>query len=99
MHKVLPAIRTMFLLFIIVYALWAASPWDGVTATVTLEAWHRLQRVAWIAIAWIGFETLLGWIMAAFRRPRAATTPPHPGTAPTVSGTGARPASPPSPRS
>ena len=96
MHKVLAAIRTMFLLFIIVFALWAASPWDGVTATVTLEAWHRLQRVTWIAIAWIGFETLLGWIMAAFRRPRAATKPP--GAPPSVSGTSPRPASPPSPR-
>ena len=98
MHKVLPALRTVFLVFIVIYALWAASPWDGVTATVTLEAWHRLQRVAWIAIAWIAFETLLGWIMASFRRPRAATAAPTPGVPATPRGPGAPPASSTAPR-
>ena len=77
MARTFAVIRTLFLVFIIIYTL-ATAPialWDSSTATVTIEALRRLQRATWIAIAWIGFETLLGWVVVSFRKPRPATPP------------------------
>ncbi len=71
MYKAFAALRTLFLIFIVAYTLVVAPEaiFAG-TVTVTVDTLHRLQRATWLAIAWIAFETLLGWIVAAFRTGR-----------------------------
>jgi hypothetical protein len=78
MSKVLAALRTVFLVFIIGYT-FRAMPffWSAVPRTFD-EQYSRcatslglVVRAAWIAIAWIALETAIGW-WAATRKPRVA---------------------------
>jgi hypothetical protein len=83
MLKTLAVVRSLFLIFIVVYTLRGMPIW-GLTRTFD-EQYARcsaslgaITAAAWIAIAWIGFETAMGWWMAARQaaRKRAAATPP-----------------------
>lgn len=77
MYKTLAVVRTLFLLFIIGYTLLTApvEVWGSATLAVSIESLRRLNRAAWIAIAWIAFETVLAWVVIRFRR---APTPAEP---------------------
>ncbi len=82
MLKTLAVLRSLFLVFIVVFTLRGMPIW-GLTRTFD-EQYARcsaslgsITAAAWIAIAWIAFETAVGWWMAARRdRKRAAATPP-----------------------
>jgi hypothetical protein len=82
MYKAMAVIRTLFLLFIVGFTLISAPTeiWGSATLAVSIESLRRLNRAAWIAIAWIALETLLAWIVIRFRRPKAtpASEPPPP---------------------
>ncbi len=79
MAKFMAVIRTLVLVFLVLYTLIVApfAFWSG-TLAVTVDAMHRLLRATWLAIAWIGFETLLAWIIVAFSRPKARAEAPRP---------------------
>ncbi len=75
MLKVLAVIRTLFLVFILGYTVRAMPIWSNVARTFD-EQYARCSnslslaiRAAWFAIAWIAFETIVGWWLAS-RRPR-----------------------------
>jgi hypothetical protein len=87
MYKALAVLRTAFLLFIAGYTLLTAPAevWGSATLAVSIDSLRRLNRAAWIAIAWIAFETILAWVVIRFRR-----APPAPPTT-------ATPAAPPQP--
>src|SRR5512138_314798 len=87
MIKVLAVVRTVFLVFIIGYTV-RAMPFFFTNVSRTFDeqysrcanALGQVSRAAWIAVAWIAFETALGWWMAT-RASRAAKTkvaPPLP---------------------
>jgi hypothetical protein len=79
-------LRTIYLLVMVAYALWA-TPWMPLTVARTFDEQYSrcasslvtLQRATWLAIAWIALETLVGW-GAIWRRARAerakAAAPP-----------------------
>ncbi len=79
MYKTLAVVRTLFLLFIIGYTLLTApvEVWGSATLAVSIESLRRLNRAAWIAIAWIAFETVLAWIVIRFRRAPTPAEPPE----------------------
>ncbi len=71
MLKLLAILRTIFLVFIIGYTV-RATPFLGEVSRTFDEQYARcatglglLLRAAWIAIAWIAFETAVGWWLAA----------------------------------
>ena len=75
MLKVLAILRSLFLVFIIGFTA-RAMPWFTNVARTFDEQYARCSdalslvvRAAWIAIAWIAFETAVGWWQAT-RRPR-----------------------------
>jgi hypothetical protein len=82
MAKALAVLRTAFLVFIAGYTLRAmpfvtspARTFDEQYAVCSASL-HLLVRAAWIAIAWIAFETVVGWMGVSWRgrRARLATT-------------------------
>ncbi len=84
MYKALAVIRTAFLLFIAGYTL-RAMPFFYSVANTFDEQYARCSaslnlviRAAWIAVAWITFETVAGWLLVSLSRPRAPKTPPAP---------------------
>ncbi|HET6439821.1 MAG TPA: hypothetical protein VFG59_17275 [Anaeromyxobacter sp.] len=87
MLKVLAVLRTLYLVFIVVFTLRGMPIW-GLTRTFD-EQYARcssslgmVTSAAWLAIAWIGFETALGWWLASRRpkKPAAAVPPPDAAT-------------------
>jgi len=75
MLKVIAAVRTVFLVFVIGSAVRAMPFWTSVARTFD-EQYARcsnsldlLIRAVWIAIGWIALETLAGWWIAVRRRP------------------------------
>jgi hypothetical protein len=92
MYKALAVIRTVFLLFLVGYTI-RAMPFFTSVANTFDEQYARCSaslnlviRAAWLAVAWITFETLVGWILVSRGRkhaPMPASTappaaPPHP---------------------
>jgi ABC-type sulfate transport system permease component len=81
MLKFLAVVRTIFLVFIIGYTVYAmAGPWADVARTFD-EQYARcaagltqLRNAAWLAIAWILLETILGWFVATRQRPARKLT-------------------------
>jgi hypothetical protein len=80
MLKTLAVIRTLFLIFIVGYTA-RAMPWFSSVPRTLDEQYSRIAgaadmvtRAAWMAVGWIAFETLLGWVMAA-RSGRKASAP------------------------
>ena len=92
MSKVLAVARTLFLVFIVGYTLLnaPAEVWGSAAVAVRFESLQRVHRAAWLAIAWIAFETALAWLVIRVRRPRKvepaerapATEPGQPPVAP-----------------
>ncbi len=86
MYKALAVLRTVYLIFIVGYTIRAMPVFSTVPRTFDEQyarcstALNLLVRAAWLAIAWIAFETVLGWILA--RRARRQV-PPVPENAPT----------------
>lgn len=81
MYKTMAVVRTAFLLFIVGYTLLTApiEVWGSATLAVSVDSLRRLNRAAWIAIAWIAFETALAWIVIRFRKaPQPAAAPVQP---------------------
>ncbi len=75
MLKVMAVLRTLFLIFIVIYA-FTSTPWSLTLPANTAALYdkcrvsvYELQRAAWFAIAWIAFETVVGWFMAT-RQPK-----------------------------
>jgi hypothetical protein len=103
MAKTLAVLRTAFLVFIAGYTLRAmpfvtspARTFDEQYAVCSASL-HLLVRAAWIAIAWIAFETVVGWIAVSWRgrrARRAATTATPTRTATPAPTTTAAPSSP-----
>ncbi len=70
MLKVMAVLRTVYLVFIIGFTA-RAMPWFASVPRTLDEQYSRcagsvslLMRSAWFAVAWIAFETLVGWWMA-----------------------------------
>ncbi len=91
MKKVMAVLRTVFLLFIFGFTV-RALPMFGQQMTRTLDEQYSrcvsnfelAEHAAWYAIAWIAFETAMGWWLAT-RKPKGAppgskvaTPPPTP---------------------
>jgi hypothetical protein len=75
MLKALAVLRTIFLVFIVGFTVRAMPFWQSVSRTFDeqyarcADAVSLLIRAAWLAIAWIALETIVGWWLAS-RRPR-----------------------------
>jgi len=74
MYKALAVLRTIYLLFIVGYTVRAMPIFTSVSNTFD-EQYARCStslslavRSAWLAIAWITFETVVGWILASRAR-------------------------------
>jgi len=86
MYLVMPVLRTVFFVFIVGFTVRAVQlPWqisrtfDDQYARCT-SSLEILQRAAWLAVAWILVEVVVGWL--AVRRRRAAAALPAAPTAP-----------------
>ena len=88
MYWALAVLRTVFLVFIVGFTIRAMPVFTSVANTFDEQyarcsaSLNLVLRAAWIAVAWIALETILGWILVR-RRPRptapaAAATPPPP---------------------
>jgi hypothetical protein len=90
MLKVTALVRTLFLVFIVGYLVWALPLGLLVTSaakqgdiSVKLDLVTRVATVAWVAVGWIALETALSWGRAwlaarAQRRTAAPAAPPAP---------------------
>jgi len=85
-YKILAVVRSLYLIFIIGYTVRALPIFVNLARTHD-ESYARcadslslINRAAWFAIAWIAFETAIGWWMAFGRR----AAPPPPAPAPTT---------------
>ncbi len=87
MLKVLAVLRSLFLVFIVGYTVRAMPWWTNVARTFDeqyarcSDALSLIIRAAWVAIAWIAFETLAGWWLAT-RPPRLHIEVPKSGGEP-----------------
>ncbi len=70
MLKVMAVLRSVFLVFIIGSSV-RAMPWFTTVPRTFDEQYSRcsasvslLIRAVWLAIAWVAFETIVGWWMA-----------------------------------
>jgi hypothetical protein len=82
MLKAFATIRTIFLVFIVGYTVrglpyWTVARTFDEQYARCAQAMTLLLRAAWIAIGWIAFETILGWLLAT-RRPKGAAAIPVP---------------------
>jgi preprotein translocase subunit SecG len=88
MLKTLAVVRTVFFLFLIGFRLYASPPYMTMPRTLDEQysrcasAQQMLSSVAWVAIAWIALEVLLGWIVARRQRSAPALQPPPPAPGP-----------------
>jgi hypothetical protein len=87
MIKALAIVRTVFLIFIVGYTVRAMPVFVNQARTFD-ESYARcadslslMNKAAWFAIAWIAFETVVGWLMAS-RRPKVAEKAPQGGEPP-----------------
>jgi hypothetical protein len=74
MLKALAVLRTVYLVFIVGYTVRAMPLVTSVARTFDEQyalcsaSLHVLVRAAWLAIAWIAFETVVGWVAVSWRR-------------------------------
>ena len=88
MYWALAVLRTVFLVFIVGFTIRAMPVFTSVANTFDEQyarcsaSLNMVMRAAWIAVAWIALETILGWILVRRRSrptaPAAAATPPPP---------------------
>jgi hypothetical protein len=80
-YKILAAVRTVFLAFIIFYTIKNTPILFGLPDDINeplricKAAYSSTSGATWMAIAWITFEVLVGWWLA-LRKPAAATAAP-----------------------
>ena len=84
MYKALAVLRTLYLLFIVGYTVRAMPIFTSVSNTFDEQyarcssSLNLVLRAAWFAIAWIAFETAVGWFLATRARPTpTAPVPPQ----------------------
>jgi hypothetical protein len=84
MLKAMAVIRTLFLIFIIGYTV-RATPLTTAFSRTFDEQYARcstslglLVKAAWLAVAWITLETIVGWIMAVRKPGKTAVAVSHP---------------------
>jgi hypothetical protein len=83
MLKVLAVLRTVYLVFIVGYTVRAMPLFTSVSNTFDEQyarcssALNLVVRAAWMAVAWIALETVVGWIVAR-RAPRHRAAAPSP---------------------
>ena len=93
MLKVFAVLRTIYLVFIVGYTVRAMPFFTSVAGTFDEQyarcsaALGLVVRAAWLAVAWIALETVVGWIAVGRRRREAAATaaaqaPPPPPASP-----------------
>jgi hypothetical protein len=96
MVKVLPFLRTIFLILIVGYTVWVmpfaivfSSAQTQNVVAVSPDLVRSVARAAWLAIGWIALETFIGWSKVAWvnRAERKqlearASAPPPPGAPP-----------------
>ena len=89
MYKVLAVLRTVYLLFIAGYTV-RAMPFFATVSRTFDEQYARcsaaldlLVRAAWLAIAWIAFETIVGWLLVSRSRRASAPAAAGPASPPT----------------
>jgi len=82
--KALAVFRTLVFVFLVVFT-FRAMPVFVSPARTFDETYARcatsvdmLQRSAWLAIAWVGIETIIGWILATRRKKADAAAPAAP---------------------
>jgi len=97
MLKTLAVLRTAYLVFIIGYTV-RAMPFITTVARTFDEQYaicssslHVLVRAAWLAIAWIAFETVVGWLLARRKAAPLPATQAAASTPPASPGSAARP--------
>lgn len=91
MLKALAMLRTLFLVFVVGYTVRAMPWWSNVARTFDeqyarcSDALALMIRAVWLAIAWVAFETLVGWWIAtrgpkapAMAKAGAPSSPPPP---------------------
>lgn len=77
MTRLWATLRTLYLLAVVGYAVWA-TPWMPMTVARTFDEQYArcaaaivpLQKAAWFAIAWIALEVVVGW-MGVWKSTRA----------------------------
>ncbi len=70
MTRLWAVLRSIYLLVIVGYAIWA-TPWMPMTVARTFDeqyarcanALSPLQKAVWLAIAWIALEVVVGWLV------------------------------------
>ena len=78
LSRIWATVRTIYLVAVVAYTLWA-MPWVNLTVARTFDETYArcagaivpLQRAAWLAIAWVALETVVGWF-AVWRASTAA---------------------------
>jgi hypothetical protein len=83
MYKTLAVLRTVYLIFILGYTVRAMPLFTTVSNTFDEQyarcssSLNLVVRAAWLAVAWIAFETVVGWFLATRgkKKPAAAATP------------------------
>lgn len=102
MTRLMAVLRTLFLVFVVLYALkelpialfFSGDARRG-DVMVPYTRIRDVSTVAWLAIAWIAVEAVVGWShvwVAGKLRARAAAraVPPQPPQPPSATGSGAR---------
>jgi hypothetical protein len=85
MPKVMAVLRTLFLVFIVIYMLVELpilAMMSGDSQNIDKDSVRRVAGVAWVAIAWIAFETALAWTRVWLEARRAGKA--KPGASPPV---------------
>jgi hypothetical protein len=83
-YKVLAVLRTAFLAFILFYTIKNTPILFGLPSDINepykicKESYEMLKSATWLAIAWIVFETAVGWFLAT----RGAKLPAKPAAVP-----------------
>ena len=84
MYKALAVLRTLYLVFIVGYTIRAMPIFTSVSNTFDEQyarcsaSLNLVVRAAWLAIAWIALETVLGWLLASRARPASSAAVPPP---------------------
>jgi len=79
-HKVMAVLRTAFLAFILYYTIKNTPILFGLPSDINepykicKDSYEMVKSATWIAIAWIVFETVVGWLLVT-RRPKGAAKP------------------------
>jgi hypothetical protein len=83
MYKVMAVLRSVFLVFIVAYAVRGLPVFAQLARTFDeqyarcRESVSTLQSAVWYAVGWIALEAAIGWFLAT-RKSRQSAPPPTP---------------------